>query len=483
MSNNTEDHDSESDQPHTEETTTLLLMQLLSQLQGDDLISKSVDDAIESFLNEIKEEQRYDTFLNHESVLKRFIQWIETTDENIDVMKDLHGNHFHQFKNYLRDRDNQKISLNGALSSFRVFIKFCEQNDFVEEDLQDDIPVPDTNDSDEIRTDPPLDALVEQAKEYYSTHEYASRRHVEFELLREYGIRSGAARSIDEEHYHYEEAYIELHHNPEGNDEKGTPLKNGTDSERELNLPEDLNELIHDYVQNDPVRAKHGEVVDRYGRHPLFTTEDNKGETGRPRVTTIRRDLYKMTRPCMMGHECPEGRDPESCEAERNTQASKCPANTSPHPLRTWSIMNQLDHLPMSLVSDRCDVSVPTLEKHYDHRSETRKRRKRKAKLVEHMPGYSVPSDTSKPDIDDSEVESEPAKNQSRPSNQPQSPLSHFIEYVRHYVDLPEPAQWLWDDFEEIVFSSEAAIPRSVQSVVILYCSLTVFAHVLPLMY
>jgi hypothetical protein len=52
--------------------------------------------------------------------------------------------------------------------------------------------------------------------------------------------------------------------------------------------------------------------------------------------------------------------------------------------------MNQLDAgVPKELLSDRVDVSVPVLDKHYDQRTEERKSRRRREELEKHLIEYS----------------------------------------------------------------------------------------------
>jgi hypothetical protein len=52
--------------------------------------------------------------------------------------------------------------------------------------------------------------------------------------------------------------------------------------------------------------------------------------------------------------------------------------------------MNQLDAgVPKELLSDRVDVSVPVLDKHYDQRSEERKSRRRREVLEGSLEDYT----------------------------------------------------------------------------------------------
>jgi integrase len=217
-------------------------------------------------------------------------------------------------------------------------------------------------------------------RHYCRAYHLASRAHVEFELVREIGLRTGAIRAIDVKDYDSEGKRIHLHHRPEGEDVRGTPLKNATDGERIVNISNDLQKLLDAYLDN-PDR---NDVTDKFGRRPLLTTG-----SGRATRTTIRRDFYKLSRPCYYSADCPHDLNETDCEATNNRQASKCESSFSPHPLRRWAIERQLDEgISKEILSDRVDVSVPVLDKHYDRRTEERKRRRRLDELSLHLDGY-----------------------------------------------------------------------------------------------
>ncbi|MFB6185577.1 MAG: hypothetical protein ABEI86_01755 [Halobacteriaceae archaeon] len=61
--------------------------------------------------------------------------------------------------------------------------------------------------------------------------------------------------------------------------------------------------------------------------------------------------------------------------------------------------MEQLsDGMPYEFVSERADVTVPVLKRHYDHRSMERKRIHRLEKVKEHRDGYEGnPASTQSP--------------------------------------------------------------------------------------
>lgn len=225
------------------------------------------------------------------------------------------------------------------------------------------------------------DEAVGAIREHCRQFEYASRLHVEFELVAEVGLRRGALRAIDLDDVDLEKATIHLRHRPEDTDVYGTPLKNGADGERILNISPHLVEHLDDYITHN----RRG-VSDEFGRDPLFTTRK-----GRVSTTTVRRDFYRISRPCEYDPDCPHGRDISESEATDNLKPSRCPSSFSTHPLRKGAIMNQLDEgISKELLSNRVDVSVPVLDKHYDQRSEERKSRRRLEELESKMPKYAM---------------------------------------------------------------------------------------------
>jgi hypothetical protein len=169
-----------------------------------------------------------------------------------------------------------------------------------------------------------------------------------------------------------EEPYLELVHRPE----TGTPLKNALDSERQINLSCQIAKILHDYIAH-----RRPKTTDKHGREPLFTTR-----RGRIGLQALARTVTSATRPCVYGDGCPHDRDIDQCPASSNrSKSSKCPSSVSGHPVRRGSITHgHLDQdVPKEVISDRTDVSVDMLDKHYDRQDETTKRQLRRS----HLPG------------------------------------------------------------------------------------------------
>jgi integrase len=344
-------------------------------------------EARDDYLQERQEDARFETLRTIRKGLNLFVKWCE--EQEIRNMNEISGRQLNKYKNWCKDTsDNNTVSLNGILGVLRRFLVYCVRVEAVAAGTPDKTPIPNVPDDEDVNYEKPTEQEVEAALEYLETCEPVSRRHVEYKIIEEIGCRVGAVRAIDVGDVDLEEGVIRFRHRPEKNhpEEKGTPLKNGSDGERHVNIPTELAELINDYKEN-PGRY---DVTDRFGRKPLFTTEN-----GRPLTDTIRRDLYKLTRPCVHADNCPHDRDTNSCDAFKNANASKCPSSHSPHPLRRYSIESQIDAgVSKEMLTDRVDVSIPVLNKHYDTRSEERKRKHRLKVFEKLYDGYGDPEET-----------------------------------------------------------------------------------------
>lgn len=347
----------------------------------------SPQEAEEMYLDERKEDARYATLRTIEDGVGLFVEWAE--EAGIDDMNDIRGRQLRRFKNWCKETsENNTVSLNGIMSVLRRFLVFCVDIEGVFSDVPDKTPMPNVPDDEDVCYDKPSDEEVTAALEFLETHEPCSRRHVEYRIVKELGNRVGAVRAIDIEDVDVENRVIRLRHRPEKSypNERGTPLKNGKDGERHQNISQALAALIKRYLES-PQRP---DVEDKFGRKPLLTTKD-----GRPEITTIRRDLYKLTRPCEYAGECPHGEDVASCKATTSRHASECPSSHSPHPLRRWSIEHQIESgVSKELLTDRVDVSIPVLNDHYDTRTEERKREHRLEVLEMIFKGYGDPDAT-----------------------------------------------------------------------------------------
>lgn len=236
----------------------------------------------------------------------------------------------------------------------------------VDPDLPERINVPRV---DRARTRHLDNETVSAILDYLERFRYASRDHVSMLLFCRTGARLGAVRSLDLEDYHEEKDYLTFHHRPES----GTPLKNGMDGERHVALKTETSLVVADYIEHERLSAK-----DDHHRYPLITTVH-----GRIAISTLRRLVYRLTRPCVYEGECPHDREQNACEATVDAHSSsKCPSSVSPHDLRRSSITHHCrSDVPVPVVSDRCDVSPEVLDKHYNQMTGQEKMEQRRGYL------------------------------------------------------------------------------------------------------
>jgi len=321
---------------------------------SDDLDPLSADTALELYLDHRKGEVSEQTLQTHRYRLKSFVEWCDEND--ILNLNELSGRDLHAYRVERREDGGLKpVTLQGQLSTLRVFLDFCASIDAVPEDLREKILLPTVSGEEQASVSTLEYERAEAILEYLEKYKYASRQHVVFALLWRTGMRMGSLQSVDLDDFGRESPHLEIVHRPD----EGTTLKNKHRGERFVALSPRLAELLEDYIGT----MRH-DVRDEYGREPLVATRE-----GRPSTSSIRDWVYQATRPCIYA-ECPHGRDVDECEATAYDQASKCPSSRSPHDLRSGAITaHLLDDVPVEIVSDRMNVSKDILDRHYDRRS------------------------------------------------------------------------------------------------------------------
>jgi site-specific recombinase XerD len=334
----------------------------MSQLADDPTPEQAVDEWLS-----VRAMQRAEsTIRNDTSRLDAFTTWCD--EEGVDDLTELTGRHLHAFVNWRRD-DLADITLQKQLSTIREFLRWASDMEFVAEGLAETVHSPELPDGAESRDIHLTREQADAALEYLDTHHYASHQHVCLALLWRTGMRLGALRSLDLDDLHEDEEALELVHRPETE----TPLKNDGDGERWVYVGRKLMNMIGAYVAG----PRH-DVTDEYGRDPLITTR-----YGRPAGGTIYNWINGATRPCWQGRGCPHDRDPQTAECARsNDSAQDCPDSRSPHGVRRGAITaHLLNDVPPEVVSERMDVSLEVLYRHYDARKPDEKMNQRRRYL------------------------------------------------------------------------------------------------------
>ena len=312
--------------------------------------------AVEDFLEEKRGDVAKSSWRNYRYPLREFIAFC--ADREIENVSDLTGYDLKRFKIRRRDDPNVgKVTLRNNLSVIRVFLRWCEEAQLVERGFHDLVKLPRLEDGELVSNDVLELDEIEEILDYLYKFEYAHRRHATFQLMWHTCIRMGSLISLDLDDYQPNRQRIRLRHRPD----TGTPLKNGSDGERLINLSDQMCEVLDDYIA-----VHRNDVTDEHGREPLFTSPSK-----RLYDTLLRKDMYAITRPCHIGLDCPHDRDPETCDAAHKRHASKCPSSMSPHPLRRAAITYHLNQeWPKEKLSERANVTVSVLDTHYDARSE-----------------------------------------------------------------------------------------------------------------
>lgn len=325
-----------------------------------------VRQVVEEFNQERKYEVSKSTWRNYQYPLKEFIKFCDRKD--IEYVNDLTGYDLKQFKRYRREAGIKTVTLKNNLSSLRVFLRWCRDAELVDPDLPELVTLPNLTKEDQVSGEVLEEDRVNATLDYLRRFEYATLRHALFLFMFHTCSRIGTVQAIDLDDYHPMAGYVEIRHRPE----TGTPLKNGESAQRQVALASDVVEVLEDYIE---VHRK--PVKDEHGREPLFTSVK-----GRVSGTTIRKNMYALTRPCHIGQGCPHDREEADCEATTYEFARNCPSSMSPHPIRRAAITYHLNQeWPKDKLSERANVSGDVMDKHYDSRSEREKRKTRRRYL------------------------------------------------------------------------------------------------------
>jgi integrase len=315
----------------------------------------------------MKDEHTEGTRKAEESRLKAFLQFCD--EEGIDNLNELSGRDLFKYRTWRREglgdgrQPVKLVTLKGQLATLRRFLRFAGNIDAVPPELYEQLNLPTMKNGEDVSDSTLQPDRAVAIIDYLENAHPASRDHIILVLLWETGARTGAIRGLDlddldldAQHPRFSGPAVHFKHRPN----EGTPLKNQEDGTRWNRISKKAAAYIEDYIE-----YHRQDVTDDYGRDPLLTTE-----YGRPAGNTIRTTLYRVTRPCWRGEECPHDRDVDDCEATHLDRASRCPSARSPHDVRSGRVtFYRREDVPRRIVKDRLDASADILDKHYDRRS------------------------------------------------------------------------------------------------------------------
>ena len=325
------------------------------------------ENALELYQSDKKNELSEASLKSHEYRLGHFVRWCD--EQEIKNLNTLTGRQLHRYRLWRReDGDLNKVSEKTQMDTLRVFIKWLESIDGVEQDLSQKVLSPSITPDDNSR-DVMLDSdQASKVLTHLEKYEYASVQHVAIAVMWHTMMRVGGVHALDVDDYDPGEQCIKVRHRPE----TGTPIKNQGNGERMVALSDQVCDLLDDWLS-----TQRPSVTDEYGREPLLASRQ-----GRTVKTTLRKYVYQWTRPCVYSSECPHDRGLGECDAVENSTAHRCPSSVSPHAIRRGSITHSLNsEMPDKIVSDRANVSQRVIEQHYDRRTEREKMEQRREYL------------------------------------------------------------------------------------------------------
>lgn len=325
---------------------------------GEDLHPMTPEEGVDRFIDYREPSIKESSLQNARTRLAVFLEWCD--EENVDDLNTLTGRDLDAFVRW-RQGQVAPITLQKQLSSVRQALRYWADLEAVDGGLDEKLHAPELPDGAESRNSHIKSNRAEFVLEELDRYHFASRQHAILGTLWRTAMRRGALHSLDVGDLDAEECAVELRHRPE----RGTRLKNGDAGERDIYLGPTWFEILDEWI-NYPSRP---DVTDEYGRRPVFTTE-----SGRMAAATIYNIVHRWTQPCRYG-ECPHDRTPETCEAYRLlSESQKCPSSHRPHDIRRGRITHDLnEERPPEAVSERADVSLEVLERHYDARTKREK--------------------------------------------------------------------------------------------------------------
>lgn len=328
-------------------------------------------EAMDRFISDRRADSTDWTIRTYRYQLRQFVQWCE--EEQVERVSDLNGWTLNEFRRARQERGNAPVTVSKMMMTVRLLLKFCVQLDAVDESLPEKVRIPklskEQESSDKKLATEDAEALLSFYRE--SPAHYGTAQHALLEVLWNTGARMGGVQALDLGDYYPEEQFLDFVHRPD----TGTPLKNKSDGERPVAIPEAVCDVLDTFIARERSKKRC-----EYGREPLFTSRQ-----GRASDSTIRCWCYMATQPCVYMR-CPHGERRQTCEYRRRNYASGCPSSRAPHHVRTGSITWHRDGgIPLEVTSARVNAAAKTIERHYDKTSKLEKMEKRRRQFTEDL--------------------------------------------------------------------------------------------------
>ncbi|KOX93219.1 integrase [Haloarcula rubripromontorii] len=347
---------------------------------SDDLESVEPREAFDLWMQQ--QEMADSTAQSYRYRVQPFLEYCD--EAGIDDLSDLTTRDIKEFEACRWNSDLQRNTLNNQFGTLRLWFEYCRDLNAVSEDVFRAWEVPDLSKEDRVNTAKLITDRAQGILDELDQFRYASREHVLMLLLWRTTARIGTLRSLDLCDVYLDdgdrqrlraelegegfaphvvesildEASLPFLY-PRHRSESETPLKNKTGGERVINIADWVADVVRGYL-----RVNRSDIVDEYGREPLFSSKKGSGRLSK---SAMRNWVYVLTQPCEFGGRCPHDRDPEECEAREHGQGSKCPSSRSPHKIRTGAITHHRDQgWPTPDLAQKANTSEELIEGVYD---------------------------------------------------------------------------------------------------------------------
>ena len=212
--------------------------------------------ALELYLADKENELSEASLKGHKYRLGHFVRWCD--EKEIENLNTLTGRQLHRYRLWRReDGDLNKVSEKTQMDTLRVFIRWLESIDGVEQDLSQKVLSPSIT-PDENSRDVMLDSdSASKVLAHLEKYEYASIQHVAIALMWHTMMRVGGVHALDVDDYDPDDQCVKVRHRPE----KGTPIKNQGKGERMVALSDQLCDVLDDWIAE-----KRPSVTDEHGR-------------------------------------------------------------------------------------------------------------------------------------------------------------------------------------------------------------------------
>lgn len=335
----------------------------------------SPEAGLERFRKDKKAQVQSSSFSQYETKLDYIEEYL--TDvlklSNLNNLTPIQAREFQDWRQYEsleRSEPLSKKTLKDDLHLFREFLSEMVVFRAVDVDTVKAVNIPSLKKEEAVDDKLISPERIAAIIEHLETFHYASREHVVLLLFTKTGRRPCDLHTLDLQDFDQTSRKLQFVHQPN----LGTQLKEGTAHEATITLSDNVARVLSTYIK----RRRHS-AQDEYDRKPLITTRN-----GRIAKSTMREYVYRWTRPCVIGEDCPHEREQDTCQAASSAKkASQCPSSKSPKTIRSGYITAKFNSgASPSAVGYRVGATKEVLRRNYDHPDQEAERQRYEQEIM-----------------------------------------------------------------------------------------------------